>query len=70
MNQSTSKWTDADTIICEDAEASGLAINVKTGEPITFSELQELGPEYDKVRAKITVDEFLKGKTTSVPFDF
>lgn len=70
MNQSTRKWTDADTAICDNAIASGLAINANTGKPITFNELEELRSEYDKVRTKITIDEFLKGKTTSKPFDF
>lgn len=63
-------WTEADTAICERAEASGLALNADTGKPLTFVELKALAPRYDKVRESITVDEFLKGKVSSKPFEF
>lgn len=63
-------WTEADTAICERAEASGLALNAITGKPLTFSELKVLAPEYDKVRETTTVDEFLKGRINSIPFEF
>jgi len=63
-------WTDHDTAICERAEASGLALNSKTGKPLTFTELQELAKAFDQIRDKVTVDEFLKDKITSTPFGF
>ncbi len=61
-------WTKKDTEICERAEKSGLVFNLKTGDYLTIDEMEELAKEYDKVRSKITVDEFLKGKIKSVPF--
>ena len=63
-------WTDADTAICERAEASGLAINANTGKPLTYSELKTIASQYNNVRSSITVDEFLKGKVNSKPFEF
>ena len=63
-------WTEADTEICIRAESSGLAINANTGNPLTFSELKTLSSEYHKVRASTDVDEFLKDKINSKPFDF
>ena len=63
-------WTDNDTAICERAEASGVSINKSTGNPMTFAELKALAPEYDKIRSTITVDEFLKDKINSKPFEF
>lgn len=63
-------WTDHDTSICERAEQSGLAINVKTGKPLTLQELKALVPEFEKIRNSTTVDEFLKGKVSSKPFEF
>lgn len=70
MEKADCIWTDLDTSICERAEASGMAINVKTGQPMTFNELKELAPEYDKIRTITTVDEFLKDKMNSKPFEF
>jgi hypothetical protein len=64
------KWTAHDTAICERAEASGLALNSKTSKPLTFTELQELAKAFDQIRDKVTVDEFLKDKITSIPFNF
>lgn len=63
-------WTKEDTAICERAEASGLAVNEKTGNPLTLQELKSLAPEYDKIRSSTTVDVFLKGKVISKPFEF
>ena len=63
-------WTEADDEICKKAISSGLAINANTGNPLKFSELKILSSEYQKVRSSTTVDEFLKGKISSRPFDF
>ena len=35
-----------------------IAYSKKTGKPVTFDELKKIAPEYDKVRKKISVDEF------------
>ncbi len=63
-------WTEADTAICERAEASGLALNVGTGNPLTLQELKSLAPEFEKIRDTTTVDVFLKDKISSKPFEF
>lgn len=63
-------WTDADTEICKRAEASGLAVNANTGKPLTYSELKLIASQYNNVRSSITVDEFLKGRVNSKPFEF
>ena len=63
-------WTDADTEICVRAEASGLAVDASTGNPITFDECKSFAVAFDKIRSSTTVDEFLKGKVNSKPFEF
>lgn len=63
-------WTPHDTAICVRAEASGMALSAKTGEPLTLQELRALTLQFDKVRSITTVDEFLKGKVNSKPFVF
>jgi len=62
-------WTQADTDICERAEASGLALNKHTGKFITISEMKELGKEYDEVRHIIDVDEFMEKHIKMIPFE-
>ena len=70
MSQTASDWTEADTKICERAESSGLAINANTNKPLTINELKVLSSEYQKVMSNTSVDEFLKDKINSKPFDF
>ncbi len=70
ISNTNSKWIQADTDICDKAIASGLAINAKTGEPLTFGETKKLYVEFDKVRSTMSIDEFLKDKVTTRPFDF
>ena len=63
-------WQVKDTQICQKAEASGMAINKETGNPITLDELDAFAQEYDKIRNQMSVDEFFKIKMTSKPFEF
>lgn len=62
-------WTPEDTKICEDAIAGGKAINIATGQPLTFVELQGLHDEYGKVRGRIDGEAFMKDKVRAVPFE-
>jgi len=59
-----------DTVICERAESSGLAININTGNALTLQELKSLAQKYDSIRSSTTVDAFLKDKVNSKPFEF
>lgn len=64
-------WTDRDTAICERAEASGQSIWIKTGEGLSWDELKTLADEFDGLRDKMTVEEFMKFKGIgSKPFEF
>ena len=63
-------WTDRDTTICEQGKSSGLSVSLKTEKPLTLQELQSLATEFDEVRKFTDVDEFLKVKIKSMPFDF
>ena len=62
-------WTPEDTKICEDAIAGGKAINIATGQPLTFVELQGLHDEYGKVRGRIDGEVFMRDKVRAVPFE-
>jgi hypothetical protein len=63
-------WSPHDDEICIKAEASGMTINVQTGEPLTFDQLDQLALEYDKVRNNTSIDEFFKKYLTTKPFEF
>lgn len=63
-------WTQHDTEICERAEASGIAINIKTGKPLSFDELQKFALEFDKVRDRVTIKAFMKDNIVSMPWNF
>lgn len=62
-------WTAEDTKFCRDAIASGKAINMATGRPLTFQELQGLHDEYGKVRGSTSAEAFFKDRVRSVPFE-
>ena len=62
-------WTPEDTRFCDDAIASGKAINTATGKPLTFEELQGLHDEYGKVKGSIDAETFMMGKVRAVPFE-
>ena len=44
-----------------------IALNKKTGKLLTINELKELGEEFDKVRDKISVDEFMEKHIKPIP---
>jgi hypothetical protein len=62
-------WTQRDTEICERAEASGLAVDKYTGKLMSFSDLQEMAIDYDRVRDIMSIDEFMDKRIISVPFE-
>ena len=62
-------WTPEDTWFCNEAIASGKAINIATGKPLTFKELQDLHDEYGKVSGSIGAEEFMKARVRAVPFE-
>ena len=62
-------WTPEDTRICEDAIAGGKAINIATGQPLTFEELQGLHDEYGKVKGTIDGESFMRDRVRAVPFE-
>lgn len=63
-------WSTKDTEVCIKAESSGMSVNTKTGEPLTFDQLDQLALEYDKVRDHVSIDEFFNSKITTKPFEF
>lgn len=60
-------WTEEDTVICERAEASGLAYDKYTNEPLNIDTLIELAKEFDTVRDIMDVDDFIEKRIYSVP---
>ena len=62
-------WTQRDTDICKRAEASGLAYDKYTGEPLNIDTLHELSKEYDIVRDIMSIDEFMEKRIISVPIE-
>lgn len=62
-------WTPEDTQFCKDAMAGGKAINMATGRPLTFQELQRLHDEYGKLEGSTSAEAFLKDKVRAVPFE-
>ena len=62
------QWTERDTEICKQGIASGLAINVNTCKPLTYTELRAFAVQFDKTRDTISALEFLKDKVSSRPF--
>ena len=62
------EWSAEDTRICEAAVASGKAVNIATGKPMTFRELESLHEEYGSVRGKIDGEKFIREKVRAVPF--
>ena len=70
MESNTREWTERDTQLYNEGVASGLAIDVETGKPMTLDKMRKLAVEFDKVRSYMSDDEFIKGKVISKPFDF
>lgn len=63
-----SNWSDEDTRICDAAIASGKAISVATGRPMTFKELQALHDEYGRVRGSVDPEAFVRERVRTEPF--
>ena len=63
-------WLPRYEEICIKAENSGMAVSKETGSSISFEELDALALEYDKVRSKVTADEFFNDRLTTKPFEF
>lgn len=61
-------WTAEDTKICEDGIASGLAVHVATGKPVTFEDLQKMHDEYAEVKGTVDGEAFLRERVRRVPF--
>lgn len=64
-----SYWSDEDTRICDAAIASGKAISVATGKPMTFKELQALHDEYGRVGGSVAPASFIRDRVRTEPFD-
>ena len=66
---SQNTWTDEDTRICDAGVASGKVINMATGRPLTFEELERLRAEYDGKKGDVDPDTFARSRVRTVPFD-
>ena len=64
-----SYWSDEDTRICDAAIASGKAISVATGKPMTFKELRALHDEYGRVKGRVDLTSFIRERVRAEPFD-
>lgn len=62
-------WTKRDTEICERAEASGLVVDKYTGKLMSFTDLQEMAIDYDRVRDIMSLDDFMEKRVTIIPFE-
>ena len=69
MSYSDATWTERDTKIYEKGFASGMAVNISTRKPITFTDLKLMAKDYDRVRGIISVDTFLDHRIYSEPFE-
>jgi len=69
LNSSMYKWTKRDTEICKKAKASGMAYDKYTGKPLNIDTLHELSKDYDRVRDIMSINDFMKKRVYSMPFE-
>lgn len=66
---SQNTWTDEDTRICDAGVSSGKVINMASGKPLIFEELEYLRAEYDGKKGDVDLDTFTRSRIRTVPFD-
>ena len=67
---SAGKWTERDTALCMEAIESGMAIDKKSGKPLTFAEMRAQYDDYEPVRSGlVSYEEFVKDRIEARPFE-